>query len=662
MARNGFRTHLASLESEYARLEAENITLRNFLTSNAEAIKALPTHCEACDAEHPEVFREASEAELVLPKPVFQYEGVHQMAPVSTEPVTLTTKTNKNSLTIPELPESEQRGSSKGSRVSIKSNGSSPRDPELAGPDSAGHRQGSKDSKGRMRRGSTQRMMHYLGLESYVAEPGSGEQHKKLFGDIDEMKERIKGQIVKKRYDVSVYYKDTGCAQRIARHNIFELFTLMIIGCNALWIAIDTDYNDQDLLIDADVGFLLVENLFCSYFFFEIIIRFIAFRNKTNCVRDFWFVFDGALVLMMVLETWVATFVLAVTSGGGSSVNFGSVSVLRIARLMRLTRMARMARLLRAVPELMILIKGMIAAARSVFFTLMLLLILLYVFAIAFAQLTKETAVGEEYFSTVALSMNTLWLYATLCEDIPSLAHAVREESVYLVLLLYFFVLAAPLTVMNMLIGVLCEVVSAVATSENEESALSFMKAKVARIFYKLDLDKDGNGMISKDEFKGLVENQEAARAMSDLGVDVLQLVDMADFFFADEESSEGHKELGFHDFMEMVAQLRGNNIATVKDMMHMRKFVRAELNKLRRVIALAGLPSWAKANNTGGTSPENNDNFVHSKTCPDTKALRAAANLDLKDPAASDDIPGGYCSETSTGPLESVTVPGTAS
>jgi hypothetical protein len=181
------------------------------------------------------------------------------------------------------------------------------------------------------------------------------------------------------------------------------------------------------------------------------------------------------------------------------------------------------------------------------------------------------------------------------------------------------------------------------------------MKEKVGRIFYKLDESNDG--MISKDEFVTIVENQEAARAMSDLGVDVLQLVDMADFFFADEESQEGHKELGFHDFMEMVAQLRGKNIATVKDMMHMRKFVRSEVNKLRRVVALG----VATANNNG-TSSENNDNFVHSKTCPDTKALRAAANLEIKDPAVSDDIAGGYCSETSTGPLVSVTVPGTAS
>ena len=45
----------------------------------------------------------------------------------------------------------------------------------------------------------------------------------------------------------------------------------------------------------------------------------------------------------------------------------------RLVRLLRLTRMARMARLLRAMPELLVLIKGMVVAMRSVFFTLCLL-------------------------------------------------------------------------------------------------------------------------------------------------------------------------------------------------------------------------------------------------------------------------------------------------
>merc|ERR1719262_2019509 len=93
---------------------------------------------------------------------------------------------------------------------------------------------------------------------------------------------------------------------------------------------------------------------------------------------------------MMVLETWLMTlvvlFFLGDTNGSG-----GNASLLRVARLLRLTRMARMARLLRAMPELLILIKGMVAALRSVFFTLGLLFVMLYIFGIAFVQICDDS-------------------------------------------------------------------------------------------------------------------------------------------------------------------------------------------------------------------------------------------------------------------------------
>merc|ERR1719408_321728 len=110
----------------------------------------------------------------------------------------------------------------------------------------------------------------------------------------------------------------------------------------------------------------------------------------------------------MVFETWLMGGVLLFMGGTGST---GDTGFLRIARLLRLSRMARMARLLRALPELMIMIRGMMAATRSVFFTLCLLVIVLYVFAIAFTQMTDQTEIGIKYFGTVPESMFTLLMY-----------------------------------------------------------------------------------------------------------------------------------------------------------------------------------------------------------------------------------------------------------
>merc|ERR1719482_2639658 len=102
------------------------------------------------------------------------------------------------------------------------------------------------------------------------------------------------------------------------------------------------------------------------------------------------------------------TIVMLATGAGGSGGMGGNASIMRLARLLRLSRMMRMARLLRAMPELMILIKGMVAAMRSVFFTLFLLAIMTYVFGILFKQLMDGTLMGDSHFPTDPLAMHTL--------------------------------------------------------------------------------------------------------------------------------------------------------------------------------------------------------------------------------------------------------------
>merc|ERR1719487_2866143 len=121
---------------------------------------------------------------------------------------------------------------------------------------------------------------------------------------------------------------------------------------------------------------------------------------------------------MMVLETWIFTIILVLFMPDGGSGGGGNAGIMRLARLLRLSRMARMGKLLRVMPELMIMIKGMKAATRSVFFTLVLLVVIMYVYAIAFVQLADGTEVGEKWFPAVPESMYTLLLYGVFLDNI----------------------------------------------------------------------------------------------------------------------------------------------------------------------------------------------------------------------------------------------------
>jgi hypothetical protein len=244
--------------------------------------------------------------------------------------------------------------------------------------------------------------------------------------------------------------------------------TLFVIALNAVWIWVDCDYNSSPVLYYSHPVFIVIENLFCTYFFGEWMLRFCAFKLKNNCLNDRWFCFDSFLVALLVFETWVITLAIIVSGGGkegGGRDDAGDASVLKLLRLLRLSRTARMTRLLQHLPELMIMVKGLAAGLRSTVTTLFLLFIMLYIFGIAFRQLTTDTPVGEEYFWSVPESMMSLLVY-TIFPDMEMILRELYYSHPLLGGLGLLFTLLATLMVLNLLVGILVEAVSVVAHVE----------------------------------------------------------------------------------------------------------------------------------------------------------------------------------------------------
>eukprot|EP00927_Polykrikos_kofoidii_P083262 TRINITY_DN8487_c1_g2_i1.p1 TRINITY_DN8487_c1_g2~~TRINITY_DN8487_c1_g2_i1.p1 ORF type:complete len:610 (-),score=116.47 TRINITY_DN8487_c1_g2_i1:220-1962(-) len=400
-----------------------------------------------------------------------------------------------------------------------------------------------------------------------------------LFPDVNDLKAKVRSTILKPQYNVHDYYERSRWATTIATHPLFEHITLCVISVNALWIAIDADNNEEEVLINARPIFQVAEHLFCLFFFFEWCVRFCAFEVKRNGLRDSWFVFDSVLVFMMVVETWIFSLIILMTGGSDDGASpMGDASILRLLRLLRLSRLARM---LRSMPELMILIKGMLAAARSVFFTMCLLLIVIYIFAIALVQMSAGTEAEKLYFSSIPETMYLLLIHGTFLENLGTMVENISKSGFIFPVVLYAFISIAALMVMNMLIGVLCEVVSAVASTENEEMTVTFVKGKMEMLIAKID--KDDNNFISKTEFCKILEQSEAVVALHEVGVDPVGLVDFADFIFCGQDGEE--IELSFEDFMEVVLELRGSNMAKIRDVMNLQRVIRQEVSRVEEKV-----------------------------------------------------------------------------
>lgn len=396
-----------------------------------------------------------------------------------------------------------------------------------------------------------------------------------IFANSEDMKEKLRREMLAPRYDVCDLYKTTGFCQRIARHQVFEYVTLAVITLNALWMWIDTDYNDQSVLTNAHLGFQLGEHLFCIYFTTEWTLRFLSFKSKGKSLTDGWFCLDSLLVAMMVFETWIMTVIYLIAGTGSSSSGLGNASILRLLRLLRLTRMVRLAKLLRAMPELMIIIKGMLIAARTVFFMILLLICTVYVFAIAFRQITDGTAIGGEYFQTVPKSMVALLLRGNL-PDVQEFVEDVSAANLFFGFFLLLFIFIGSITLLNMLLGVLVEVVTVVAQVEKEQLTILYVKDTLEKAFLTANLGTSVDHKITRDDFAELLTHPVAYKALASVGVDVVGLLDFSDFIF------QGNTALTFSDFVEIVLQLRGSNGATVKDLVDLRLFLGTEIKQMK--------------------------------------------------------------------------------
>jgi len=405
---------------------------------------------------------------------------------------------------------------------------------------------------------------------------GSIRKAKQIFANADQMKEQVQQAILQPDYDVRELYKTEGCFQAVARSSIFDICGLTLIMLNAVWLGIETDLNEKALLVDADPPFIIVENFFCTCFCAELLIKFMAFSRKTDVLKDSWFVFDSVLVCFMAAETWLLSILVWVTAGSLTA-NSSSTSVLRVVRLFRMTRAARVARVLKAVPELMVIGHGIVIVARTVVVIFCVLFLVIYTFAIVFTQLAKGTDLEKNVHpnakcSDMVTTMSTLLLGGILPDFAPTTEDFAAEDF-FFAAFFFMFILLAYVTIMNMLIGVLVEVVAVVASVEKETNQVAAVKRVLLK--WTPDTDLDGDCRIGVDEFKNMLNNDGCAKDLNDVGVDAIALIDHADFVFRNKDA------LTFSELLTVVLGLRGRNDTKVQDLVQMRKFLHVEMQRI---------------------------------------------------------------------------------
>merc|ERR1719380_115905 len=185
----------------------------------------------------------------------------------------------------------------------------------------------------------------------------------------------------------------------------------------------------------------------------------------------------------------------------------------------------------------------------------------------------------EGMFDDMSSSMYTLSLAGTMCDDITSVTIIMLDEEHYGMFAAFLlFVVVSSFTALNMLLGIVCEVIVEVKENEFEKKLIDDVKDKILDTFEALDVD--GSGKISKTEFAKLTENEEVMEALALMEVNSGHLLSLSDSLFESDNDQEEEVELDFADFLRVLVHLRPGQDASVMDVAETRKTMRRAIKK----------------------------------------------------------------------------------
>eukprot|EP00929_Paragymnodinium_shiwhaense_P046824 TRINITY_DN2381_c0_g1_i1.p1 TRINITY_DN2381_c0_g1~~TRINITY_DN2381_c0_g1_i1.p1 ORF type:complete len:788 (-),score=160.85 TRINITY_DN2381_c0_g1_i1:470-2833(-) len=368
----------------------------------------------------------------------------------------------------------------------------------------------------------------------------------------------------------------------------FESLCCMVIMINTIYIAFATNHASSNLEEGDTQGMKNVEILFCIFYTVEILLRIAAFRWSYICSSEWaWNSLDVFLVIISIQEV-ALTAGLDATNGGGPSMSF-----LRILRVMKMMKLFRVVRLMRMFRELRLIWSSIVGCVKAIFWALVLIMATSYMVGVCFTQATTGylRELGEKideeqfdrlrgYWGNVQMSMLSLYMCVTNGADWADVADSlfVVGNAYYALFLLY--ILFYTCVVANTLTSLFVE--STIANADKDQQYVIMNALEQSdKIIDKLrhwfeDVDLDGNGYITFEEFCEKLHDPRSVAFASTMNIEV---TDLKQFFSV--LSVNGSQPVDLETFVVGCIKLRG--AAKSMDLMELMYFHRQAVEQARR-------------------------------------------------------------------------------
>lgn len=391
------------------------------------------------------------------------------------------------------------------------------------------------------------------------------------------------------------------CWGAMSRSMRFEGLSHVMIIFSAVWIGIDTEYNKEESVLFMDWGWIVMDWFLCIYFIIELIIRFLGsgyIEVEANPAAPFdpdrpkarrrvfwwdkWCLFDCFLVFTNVIGTMVVSLVVVFMTKNLEMSTSDVVERSGFIGNIRLLRVVRLARLFKVVPRLLVLMTGILEALKALMYTTILLFAQTWCFAIIFhsyAEYSPGIGNGTQFgIATTSDAFYSLLTYGVFMDGIGDILLVITGESQMWGIAFIVFVFLANLTMLNLFIGILTEVISRVQGEFDDSKQMSALQEGVQELLECYDLSEDH--VLNKTEFEMLKDYPHMKTLLIDNDIDPEDLDALTPILFEDCEDPNHDPKITWEKFMDRVFRLKGGNPALVTDVVELRNFVRKTLKR----------------------------------------------------------------------------------
>jgi len=354
---------------------------------------------------------------------------------------------------------------------------------------------------------------------------------------------------------------------------IFEMSMMFFCLMSAVVVGIEVNWFASNITATSPPLALTVINHTVSVIFsVELAMKFYVLQLRFFRVDVVWHSLDVLVVSTGLVELTIDLVNLATCENcSESGLDLGILRALRIARAVRLARLARLVQYIR---ELRRLIISVMATLKSVFWTIVLLALIIYTFAVIFQQavndyeqsllqgnttvVNPETDKTEKYFPGLLRTSLTLLQTATGGLSWIEVESALSNISTLLVAIFLLYFSFIYFAVLNVVTGVFCSTAIENASQDAEAQIDEHVRKskdygdRLLKVFKAIDTDNTGT--IGILEFEEMWEDPALQALLSVLGISQSKAWKL--FEIMDEDDSG---EISADEFVSTCFKLQGS-------------------------------------------------------------------------------------------------------